>query len=716
MANGNNQEPVVDIDQFLTPEYLAQVPDAPQPEVKPMPAQPYYQDDSDNIIKNNMKNYLVSQGVNKNTIDTLLGAPGSWRDRFFTTIQLGNNQVKVPALGRIFNPDFDGIEVAKNYYNIDVRASAPTGVIKDSQYLPPDSYFYGVQGLLKEQYPDVAIKDFDVKKDPVTDKLTYINPEDGKRRYVNAPGMDLGDFIGFVEPMIIDILGAGAGLLSEWGLRRAAVTPGGRAAVSTASGAATMAALELGTDLPTSATLPLAVTSGLVTYKYPVVGLTAQGAATAHFVWRYNNLQGLKERGLLNEKYTDDEILSSALKESGMVYLADLGASGAFSTIGRLFGGNPLDVLPGSSYDQFEEAYKNIKKKIDDPTTPPTEKAILEKMTTQDIARAADLEDEVIPDTFLIRAQQTLDEAATKSSKQGQEIALKLSQKQNLINKRYGEFFDEAGIDQGIFTTFDPVPTKVLLGENLYKTLNLDSKQLTPQLKKLYSNRANIKAEPEKLFNDMYAPGKISIFKEVFETASKKGDTESIQLMKELGYDDFLRATSKNGKFQSGQLDTYLRSHGPLMETLYSKEMVDGLKTYNNFIKKIDNGNVRVEGYDNAMLSKVMNGIARAYTGIFTVKGRVMTAVGQGRTGARENQYIKLINDPEEMIKAIQSKGFYDDPKNIATFGLLGTGYYLNGVLTDKGELADVPSVIPLDDINLNELLMPVEEDKEEDK
>jgi len=156
-----------------------------------------------------------------------------------------------------------------------------------------------------------------------------------------------------------------------------------------------------------------------------------------------------------------------------MVYLADLGASGAFSTIGKLFGGNPLDVLPGSSYDQFEEAYKNIQKKIDDPTTPPTEKAILEKMTTQDVARAADLEDEVIPDTTLIRAQQTIEEAATKSSKQGQEIALKLSEKQNLINKRYGEFFDEAGIDSGIFTTFDPVPTKVLLGQNLYKTLNL---------------------------------------------------------------------------------------------------------------------------------------------------------------------------------------------------------------------------------------------------
>ena len=68
------------------------------------------------------------------------------------------------------------------------------------------------------------------------------------------------------------------------------------------------------------------------------------------------------------------------------------------------------------------------------------------------------------------------------------------------------------------------------------------------------------------------------------------------------------------------------------------------------------------------------------------------------------------------MIKAIQSKGFYDNPDNIATFGLIGTGFYLNGVLTDKGELADVPSVIPLDDINLNELLMPVEEDKEEDK
>ena len=168
MANGN-QDNIVDIDPLLTPEFLDRVPDAPQPAMTTMNTQlPYMQDDSDNIIKNDFKNYLVSQGVNKNTIDTLVGAPGSWRDRFFTTKEirfgpLSGTQIKVPALGRIFNPDFDGINVARDFYDIEVRKSAPTDVLKDSQYLPADSYFYGVQGLLKEQYPDLAIKDFDVK-------------------------------------------------------------------------------------------------------------------------------------------------------------------------------------------------------------------------------------------------------------------------------------------------------------------------------------------------------------------------------------------------------------------------------------------------------------------------------------------------------------------------------------------------------------------------
>ena len=703
MANGN-QDNIVDIDPLLTPEFLSRVPDAPQPTMDTMNIQmPYMQDDSDNIIKNSFKNYLVNQGVNKNTIDTLVGAPGSWRDRFFTTLP-GSN-IKVPALGRIFNPDFDGINVARDFYDIEVRKSAPTDVLKDSQYLPADSYFYGVQGLLKEQYPNVAIKDFSVKKDPVTDTLTYLDPDSGKRRYVNAPGLDYGDFKGFMEPMIVDILGGGAGLLAASKLKKA--DPRAKALVAAGTGAATLAGLELGTDLPTGATLPAAVSAGLVTYKYPFVGLTATGAATSHMVWRYNNLQGLKERGLLTPEYTNEKILQDSLKESGMVGLMELGGATAFSTIGRLFGGNPLDVLPGTSYDEFVDSFNNIQKKIKDPTTPDTEKQILEKLTTPDVAAAGGIK----PDEFLSRGAQKLEDVALQSSKEGKEIALRLGEKQALINQRYGEFFNDAGIDNAIFETFDPVSTKVVLGKKLYKTLGLENKNLSPQIRKLANQNKQFKAEPEGMFTTFYAPDKISVFKEVMKKTKAKKDTESLQLMKELAYDDFLTKTTSDGKFLSGKLDTYLRSHGNLMAELYGKEMVDGLKTYNNFIKQIDNGNIRVDDYDNRMLSTVLNGLARAYTGIFTVKGRIMTAVGQGRSNVVENQYIRLLENPEEMVKAIKSKGFYDNPDNMATLGFLSSGYYLNGKLTDKGELEDVPSLLPIDNIDLTELTEVKEED-----
>ena len=703
MANGN-QDNIVDIDPLLTPEFLDRVPDAPQPAMTTMNTQlPYMQDDSDNIIKNNIKNYLVNQGVNKNTIDTLVGAPGSWRDRFFTTLP-GTN-LKVPALGRIFNPDFDGINVARDFYDIEVRKSAPTDVLKDSQYLPADSYFYGVQGLLKEQYPDVAIKDFSVKKDPVTDRLTYLDPDSGKRRYVNAPGLDYGDFKGFIEPMIIDILGGGLGLLSATKLEK--TDPRARAAVGAGVGAAVLTGLELGTDLPTGATLPAAVSAGLVTYKYPYVGLTATGTATAHMIWRYNNLQGLKERGLLTPEYTDEKILQDSLKESGMVGLMELGGATAFTTVGRLFGGNPLDVLPGTSYDEFVDSFNNIQKKIKDPKTPDTEKQILEKLTTPDVAAAGGIK----PDEFLSRGAQKLEDVALQSSKEGKEIALRLGEKQALINQRYGEFFNDAGIDNAIFETFDPVSTKVVLGKKLYKTLGLENKNLSPQIRKLANQNKQFKAEPENMFTTFYAPDKISVFKEVMKKTKAKKDTESLQLMKELAYDDFLTKTTSDGKFLSGKLDTYLRSHGNLMSELYGKEMVDGLKTYNNFIKQIDNGNFRVDDYDNRMLSTVLNGLARAYTGIFTVKGRIMTAVGQGRANVVENQYIRLLENPEEMVKAIKSKGFYDDPDNMATLGFLSSGYYLNGKLTDKGELEDVPSLLPIDNIDLTELTEIKEED-----
>ena len=707
MANGN-QDNIVDIDPLLTPEFLSRVPDAPQPAMTTMNTQlPYMQDDSDNIIKNNIKNYLVNQGVNKNTIDTLVGAPGSWRDRFFTTLP-GTN-LKVPALGRIFNPDFDGINVARDFYDIEVRKSAPTDVLKDSQYLPADSYFYGVQGLLKEQYPNVAIKDFSVKKDPVTDRLTYIDPDSGKRRYVNAPGLDYGDFKSFIEPMIVDILGGGLGLMSATKLEK--TDPKARAAVGAGVGATVLAGLELGTDLPTGATLPSAISAGLVTYKYPYVGLTATGTATAHMIWRYNNLQGLKERGLLTPEYTDEKILQDSLKESGMVGLMELGGATAFTTVGRLFGGNPLDVLPGTSYDEFVEAFEDIQKRIKDPKTPDTEKQILERLTTPEIASAAGIKEDIIPDTFLIRGQQKLEDVALQSSKQGKDLSIKFGEKDALIKQRYGEFFDQAGLESGVFQTFDPVQTKVVLGKNLYKTLGLENKNLNPQIRKLANESKKFKAEPENMFTTFYAPNKISVFKEVVKKTKAKKDTESLQLMKELAYDDFLTKTTSDGKFLSGKLDTYIRSHGNLMAELYGKEMVDGLKTYNTFIKQIDNGKFTVEGYPSGVISNIANTIARTYTGIFTVKGRILTAVSQGRGGLKENQYIKLLSEPEEMVKAIKSKGFYDDPDNLATLGFLSSGYYLNGKLTDKGELEDVPSLLPIDNIDLTELTEVKEED-----
>ena len=54
---------------------------------------------------------------------------------------------------------------------------------------------------------------------------------------------------------------------------------------------------------------------------------------------------------------------------------------------------------------------------------------------------------------------------------------------------------------------------------------------------------------------------------------------------------------------------------------------------------------------------------------------------------------------------------FYDDPDNLATLGFLSSGYYLNGKLTDKGDLEDVPSLLPIDNIDLTELTEVKEED-----
>ena len=51
------------------------------------------------------------------------------------------------------------------------------------------------------------------------------------------------------------------------------------------------------------------------------VTFTAIGEGMGHFMWRYQNLRGLKDRGILDESYTNDKILETAIKDAGLVGL-----------------------------------------------------------------------------------------------------------------------------------------------------------------------------------------------------------------------------------------------------------------------------------------------------------------------------------------------------------------------------------------------------------
>jgi len=702
------QNDIIDIDEIIDANIDLSQP-IPQMNVPPAPQtiEPgiYGEETPGQFIPSDFKNFLVDKlNIQPQLIDNILGKPYSFRDRFinlnpgdlvrdiarrsvpFKTPELGEGQQAFGlSIGELFNPTGPDIQAAEEA-GINPKEGAPYQVQKDASYLPADNYERGIKVLLREAYPNVPLDALELATEPRTGRIVYKDPESGEKQFVQPPGIDWADVTAVMEPISLEI-GAGiagfiAGNTMGRGLGAAAGGSGGVLSVSQMTdspfwqaaggvGGATVGAL--------NPTRPLA--------------FTVAGESTAHFIWRYNNLKGMKERGILDETYTPEKIMETAIKDAKLVAAFSLAGNGTFDMLRRFLGRNPASVL-GVDEDSFVESYNNvagIKK-----TGTEAEKEAVKDLTTVQIMGMSE-------DATPIRLQ-AMQKEVDESISTRPDVEQRMIDQQQDFSIGYEKLFEAEGVDPNIFILPDVTKVNQRFGRDIGgyfdpekvskkagKVNPTDRKAVASQIKAAVEG-----ADPEGVFDIVWKQKKVTNT----ETFLDMIPPSKIDDFKSLIYRDFIEATDN---FSPNKIQAYLNKNTDGLKAVYGEEFVDGLRSYNKLIKDISVVSSK-EGIESNQLIQLATGLARAYLGIFTRPGRVITAGTQVSAKSRKTAFEKMLLDPDLLYKRIMRGKLLDDPKFYATARAIARTYEQQSSSPDADTPTNLPTQERILDINMEDL------------
>jgi hypothetical protein len=636
----------------------------------------YYAPKSDNIIPSDFKNWLVDAGISPDLIDAVVGRPYGLRDRYLNLNPLdslkdmktwlfkkgiGMGPVTIPQFvnfGELYDPDTPEVRRARAA-GIVTDEGAPYRVQKDAAYLPPDQYERGVKLLLKESYPNVNIDDFELRKEPRTGRLIYTDPIDGQKKFVQPPGVDFADVTSIMEPIMLEVLGGVAGF-------GASMTPGARySGAVTGAGVGTATTAQL-TDNPFFQAIGGAAGATLGTLA-PSVTFTAMGEGLSHFIWRLKNLQGMKERGILDETYTKDKLLKTAMNDAGLVTVMSMGGNAAFSTLQKFLRANPNTL--GLDEAEFKKAYEELKKAEADGSG--AVKSALQDPTSADVAAfgkvgTAQQREQLAGEVEYTRKRDT---------RQAKELDVRLEQQQKAKERGYEILFEETGIDPAVFKLDDVTLVNQDLGESVFNVVDLATKRVDDTEKALLRQLKTLQKtnQPEAVFETIWKPKRVTNSQVLFDELADNPELQDT--FRSLIYKDFISKTKDEaGNFRRTKLAKYLGDHGDALKVWYGDDFVDGLNDYNKLIQRLD-VDKSIIPEEKSQLAKILNTAARAYVGIFTTEGRILTGVKSALAGSRRSDFEKYLLDPESLYKALKRKEFFTDPKNITLFRALGRAY-----------------------------------------
>ena len=682
---------IVDIDEMIDDKLLLQqpIPTASMGDGQATASPGYYgpKTQKRELLSPDVKNYLMDKfpNLSPDTIDTIVGKPYGVRDRYLNLNPIdavrdlirfgtpGDQPLKKEQqafglnVGELFSPRTAEIDAAERA-GIDVDKGAPYQVQKDAAYLPADQRDRGIKVLLKEAYPNAPLADLNVQLEPRTNRVIYTDPETGGKQFVSPPGIDWPDVTAVMEPLSLEIaLGLGGFAYgSSVGPVQGGVVGGGLGLAAT-------------TAMTDSGFFQVAGTAAGATagaLSAPLT-FTVGGETMGHFFWRYQNLKGLKERGVLDETYTPDKIMQTAMDDSKVVGAWSLGGNAAFATFAKFMGANPISI--GVDKETFVNAWEttqDIKR-----TGTKVQADVIDTLTTPQVMGVSDVGTTGQRGILQREVDLSVDSAV--------DVERAMIGQENIIRRGYDEIFEETGIDPNGLDLGDPVVLKQSFGNRIINDIDLEDLKDLPTDEKALANKlknARDSNEPEALFDAIWRDGRISNT----ETLLKVFPEESIGDFQKLIYRDFV----EKGSSDPVAITQYLRKHGEGLKVVFGDEFVDGLKTYNKIIKDINIESVGGKIGDDELM-KITTGLARAYVGIFTRPGRVITALNQVRRSVRKGSFEEMILDPEKLYKRIQRGEFLENQAFMTSARALGRYYGQEDGGTSKAE-PDQPSALPV--------------------
>lgn len=692
------QNDIIDIDEIID----AQI-DLSKP-IPPMPAQPvpmaiepgvYGEETPGQLIPNDFKNYLVDKlNISPQIIDKVLGKPYSFQDRFinlnpgdairdlFRASLPGDQPLKEGQqpfglnINELFNPTSPEVRQAEAA-GINPKEGAPYQVQKDASYLPADNYERGIKVLLKEAYPTVPLEQLELAKEPRTGRIVYKDPESGEKQFVQPPGIDFADVTAIMEPVMLEIAAGVGGFLAG-------------SSVGVPTGAGVGGVLGLGataqvTDSPFWQSTGAAAGAAAGAVSAPFT-FTVAGETMAHYVWRLNNLKGMKERGILDETYTPEKIQSVALKDAGMVGVFSAGGNATFGLLAKFLGRNPASVL-GIDKDSFIKAYDEVQGIKTGGTR--AEQEAVEELTTPQVLGFSE-------DATPIR-RQAMQKQIDESVSARAEVEQRMLDQQTGFDIGYEKLFEDAGIDPNIIIIPDITKIKQTFGRDIggyfdpKKVSTKAGKGVNPTDRKAMATKITSLtrgADPEGVFDVVWREGKLTNTQTFLDMIP----TSKVDDFKTLIYKDFIDSTKAvDGNFNPNAIQGYLNKHTDGLKAVYGEEFVNGLRSYNRLIKDI-NIVAGKEGIPENELIATANALARAYLGIFTRPGRVITAGTKLTSKSRKASFENMLLNPEVLYNRIMKEKLLSDPKFYGTARAIARAYEQQSSSVDP---EDTPTSFP---------------------
>ena len=187
--------------------------------------------------------------------------------------------------------------------------------------------------------------------------------------------------------------------------------------------------------------------------------------------------------------------------------------------------------------------------------------------------------------------------------------------------------------------------------------------------------------KPELIFSQTWKPGEITATRELYDAVTTHGSQELIDSYKANIFKDFIQKTEIAGvggkkSFSGDRIENYLDSHGDALRVWFGNDFVKQLGDIGQKIKPFDNVGIAKLSEEDAFILNSLNSLARAYVGLFTTPGRVLTAVKTIYGGKAQRRQLDLLANPDKLYKTIMSNRFQKNPVVRGAVRELGRVFY----------------------------------------